>query len=210
MARRREAIAGVLLTTWGAAWIAAIVAAASPKRSLFSSLFHGASLLLLIFGLICAIVGVVVLRASSADSTTPVFRIEASPAVEFGVLTEADAHHTGVYLRTIHAVRITNQQPTTRLIVELYVRITMPDGRVFNKMSLSATDPQRDLRDLDWLNLPVEVEAQQTVTGTVGFISFDLDAVLESRVELDATDLVSGASVLTRLGKPGVATRRNA
>jgi hypothetical protein len=211
MAQRREAIAGVLLTTWGAAWIAAIAAAASPKGSLSSSLIHGASLLLLILGLICAIAGALVLRAISPDGTTDVavFRIESSPVLEIGVLTYDSTGDPAAFLRTIHQVRITSQQPDARLVIDLCVRITMPDGRVFNEYPLDPRDPQGDRRELGWLDLPVEVEPQQTVIGTVGFTSFDRETVVESSVEFEATDLVSGASVVATLGEPRVATRRS-
>lgn len=212
MAQRREAIAGVLLTTWGAAWIAAIAAAAGVKGSLFSSLIHGASLLLLILGLVCAVAGVVVLRASAAESATdvPVFRIEASPVLEFADLADAHTRDAAVLLRTIRQVRITNQQLNARLVVDLCVRITMPDGRVFDEVTLAPVDPEGDRRQLDWLKPPVEIEAQQTVIGAVGFISSDPEMVLEGRLELEATDLVSEASVVAAPGEPRVATRRNA
>lgn len=215
MAERREAIGGTLLTTAGGAWIAAIVVAADREGSLISSLVHGAPLLLIAFGLVCAVAGAVAFKISkpiepsapSEVSEVGVFRIEASPVLEFDDLNRGFDDRPPVLVRTIHQVRITNQQPGARLIIELWVRITLPDGRVFPEISLSPTDPCRDWRQLRWLELPIEVEAQRTVIGEVGFILQDVEAVLEGEVELVATDLVSGASVRAALGETRTASR---
>lgn len=210
MGGRREAIAGVLLTTWGGAWIAAIAAGADEKGSLLSSLTHGPSLLLLAFGLICGAAGFVVLQTGGDEgpSEIQVFRISASPILEFAVLSEDRQGNPAAILRTIHEVRITNQQPDARLIVELCARATAPDGRVFEEISLAPSDPQKDSRRFGWLDLPVEIEAQQTVLGTTGLIAFYREIAIDGEIELEATDLISGASVLAPLGETRVASRR--